>query len=42
LTGQVPGTYESVGKFSVGAVASDIIAAIKDLNQDVIVVDRGA
>jgi len=43
MTGQVPGTYDSVGPvLQSGPVASAIIAAIKDLNQDVIVVDRGA
>ena len=43
MTGQVPGTYDSVGPvLQSGPVANAIIAAIKDLNQDVIVVDRGA
>jgi len=43
MTGQVQGTYDSVGPvLQSGPVASAIIAAIKDLNQDVIVVDRGA
>ena len=43
MTGQPPGTYDSVGPvLQSGPVASAIIAAIKELNQDVIVVDRGA
>lgn len=43
MTGQGPGTYDSVGPvLQSGPVADAIIAAIKDLNQDVIVVDRGA
>src|SRR6266436_3053067 len=43
MTGQVPGTYDSVGPvLQSGPVANAIIAAIKDLNQDVMVVDRGA
>ena len=43
MTGQVPGTYDSVGPvLQSGPVADAIIAAIKDLNQEVIVVDRGA
>ena len=43
MTGQVPGTYDSVGPvLQAGPVANAIIAAIKDLNQEVMVVDRGA
>jgi len=43
MTGQVPGTYDSVGPvLQSGPVADAIIAAIKDLNQEVMVVDRGA
>jgi hypothetical protein len=43
MTAQSPGTYDSVGPvLQSGPVANAIIAAIKDLNQDVIVVDRGA
>ena len=43
MTGQSSGTYDSVGPvLQSGPVASAIIAAIKELNQDVIVVDRGA
>lgn len=43
MTAQVPETYDSVGPvLQSGPVASAIIAAIKELNQDVIVVDRGA
>ena len=43
MTAQVPETYDSVGPvLQSGPVANAIIAAIKDLNQDVIVVDRGA
>jgi toluene monooxygenase system protein D len=43
MTGQAPGTYDSVGPvLQSGPVANAIIAAIKELNQDVIVVDRGA
>jgi len=38
-----PDTYDRVGPvLQSGPVANAIIAAIKDLNQDVIVVDRGA
>jgi len=40
---EVAGVYDRVGPvLQAGTVASAIIAAIKDLNQDVIVVDRGA
>jgi len=43
MTGQVPEIYDRVGPVLLsGPVANAIIAAIKDLNQDVIVVDRGA
>jgi hypothetical protein len=38
-----PETYDRVGPvLQSGAIATAIIAAIKDLNQDVIVLDRGA
>lgn len=43
MTGQPPDHYDRVGPvLQSGPVANAIIAAIKDLNQDVIVVDRGA
>ena len=43
MTGQVPENYDRVGPvLQSGHVANAIIAAIKDLNRDVIVVDRGA
>jgi toluene monooxygenase system protein D len=43
MTSQAPGTYDSVGPvLQSGVVANAIIAAIKDLNQDVVVLDRGA
>src|SRR5713101_6034647 len=43
MTGQVPEIYDRVGPvLQSGPVANAIIAAIKDLNQDVMVVDRGA
>lgn len=43
MTAQSSGTYDSVGPvLQSGPIASAIIAAIKDLNRDVIVVDRGA
>jgi hypothetical protein len=43
MTGQVPAIYDRVGPvLQSGLVANAIIAAIKDLNQDVMVVDRGA
>ena len=43
MTGPVPEIYDRVGPvLQSGPVASAIIAAIEDLNQDVMVVDRGA
>jgi toluene monooxygenase system protein D len=43
MTGQTPDSYDRVGPvLQSGTVASAIIAAIEDLNQDVMVVDRGA
>lgn len=43
MTDQVPEIYDHVGPvLQSGPVANAIIAAIKDLNQDVMVVDRGA
>jgi toluene monooxygenase system protein D len=43
MTGQVPGIYDRVGPvLQSGPIAHAIIAAIKDLNKDVMVVDRGA
>ena len=43
MTGKPPEIYDRVGPvLQSGPVASAIIAAIKDLNQDVMVVDRGA
>ena len=43
MTSVNPETYDRVGPvLQSGAVAAAIIAAIKDLNQDVMVVDRGA
>jgi MmoB/DmpM family len=43
MTGQKSDTYDWVGPvLQSGPVANAIIAAIKDLNQDVVVVDRGA
>ena len=44
MTGEIPEKlYDRVGPvLQSGPVANAIIAAIKDLNQDVIVVDRGA
>ena len=43
MTGPVPEIYDRVGPvLQSGPVANAIIAAIKDLNQDVMVVDRGA
>jgi MmoB/DmpM family len=37
------GVYDRVGPvLQSGSVANAIVAAIKDLNQDVLVVDRGA
>jgi hypothetical protein len=43
MTGLVPEIYDHVGPvLQSGTVANAIIAAIKDLNQDVMVMDRGA
>jgi toluene monooxygenase system protein D len=43
MTGPIPEIYDHVGPvLQSGTVANAIIAAIKDLNQDVMVVDRGA
>lgn len=43
MTGRTPEIYDRVGPvLQAGPVANAIIAAIKDLNQDVMVVDRGA
>jgi hypothetical protein len=43
MSGRVPEIYDHVGPvLQSGPVASAIIAAIKDLNQDVMIVDRGA
>ncbi len=43
MTGRAPEIYDRVGPvLQSGPVANAIIAAIKDLNQDVMVVDRGA
>jgi len=43
MTAQLPGGHDSVGPvLQSGPVANAIIAAIKDLNQHVLVVDRGA
>lgn len=43
MTGQIPEIYDCVGPvLQSGTVANAIIEAIKDLNQDVLVVDRGA
>lgn len=43
MTGATPDIYDRVGPvLQSGPVANAIIAAIKDLNQDVMVVDRGA
>ena|SRR5579872_6159453 len=43
MTGEVTKIYDRVGPvLQSGAVANAIIAAIKDLNQDVVVMDRGA
>ena len=43
MTSEKPETYDRVGPvLQSGAVATAIIAAIKDLNQDVMVVGRGA
>src|SRR5919109_5110384 len=43
MTGQMSETYDRVGPvLQSGSIANAIIAAIKDLNEDVLVVDRGA
>jgi toluene monooxygenase system protein D len=43
MTGPILDTYDSVGPvLQSGTVANAIIAAIKDLNQEVVIVDRGA
>src|SRR5246127_802559 len=43
MAGQTPETYDRVGPvLQAGPIASAIIAAIEDLNEDVMVVDRGA
>src|ERR1700691_2813579 len=43
MTGQEPEIYNRVGPvLQSGPVANAIIAAIEELNQDVMVVDRGA
>jgi hypothetical protein len=43
MTEGVAGVYDRVGPvLQAGTVTNAIIAAIKDLNQDVMVVDRGA
>jgi hypothetical protein len=43
MTRETPETYDRVGPvLQAGPVANAIIAAIRDLNQDVMVVDRGA
>jgi toluene monooxygenase system protein D len=43
MTQDVEGIYDRVGPvLQSGSVADAIAAAIKDLNQDVLVVDRGA
>jgi hypothetical protein len=43
MTVKAPEIYDRVGPvLQSGPVANSIIAAIKDLNQDVMVVDRGA
>lgn len=43
MTDPIMDTYDSVGPvLQSGAVANAIIAAIKDLNQEVVIVDRGA
>src|SRR6202051_5292179 len=43
MTGEIAEVYDRVGPVpQSGTVANAIIAAIKDLNQDVLVVDRGA
>jgi MmoB/DmpM family len=43
VMGEADGVYDRVGPvLQSGNVANAIVAAIKDLNQDVLVVDRGA
>jgi toluene monooxygenase system protein D len=43
MSGESVSVYERVGPvLKSGAVSDAIVAAIKDLNQDVLVVDRGA
>lgn len=43
MSGQMSEIYDRVGPvLQSGPIANAIIAAIKDLNQDVMVVDRGA
>jgi hypothetical protein len=43
MTGETTEIYDRVGPvLQSGTVANAIVAAIKDLNQDVLVVDRGA
>jgi len=43
MTDDIPETYDRVGPvLQSGPVANAIVAAIKDLNRDVIIVDRGA
>jgi toluene monooxygenase system protein D len=43
MTQEVTSTYDRVGPvLQSGPVANAIISAIKDLNQDVLIVDRGA
>jgi toluene monooxygenase system protein D len=43
MTEDAAGVYDRVGPvLQAGSVANAIIAAIKDLNQDVLIVDRGA
>ncbi|WP_263355190.1 MmoB/DmpM family protein [Acidicapsa acidisoli] len=43
MTQEVAGDYHRVGPvLQAGSVANAIVAAIRDLNQDVLVVDRGA
>jgi hypothetical protein len=43
MAGETPDIYDRVGPvLQAGPVANAIVAAIEDLNQDVLVVDRGA
>jgi hypothetical protein len=43
MTEEIPEVYDRVGPvLQSGIVANAIVAAIKDLNQDVLVLDRGA